>query len=47
MKDLLIEEDQELLDMLSGASDGMAETLNDVLSMQKIEEGKMELTFAP
>ena len=33
--------------MMTGASDGMAETLNDVLSMQKIEEGKMELTFAP
>ena len=47
MKDLLIEEDQELLDMLSGASDGMAETLNDVLSMQKIGEGEMELIFAP
>jgi len=37
-KDLLVAEDQELLDMMTGASDGMAE---------KIEEGKMELTFAP
>ena len=25
----------------------MTETLNNILSMQKIEEGKMELTFSP
>ena len=39
--------DQELLDMMNGAADFMGETLNNILSMQKIEEGKMELTFAP
>ena len=46
-KDLLDATDQELLDMMTGASDGMSETLNNVLSMQKIEEGKMELIFVP
>ena len=33
--------------MMKGSSDFMVETLNDVLSMQKIEEGKLELIFAP
>ena len=33
--------------MMNGATDFMGETLNNILSMQKIEEGKMELTFAP
>ena len=37
--------DLELLDMMGGAADFMSETLNNILSMQKIEEGKMELTF--
>eukprot|EP01035_Chromulina_nebulosa_P069250 gene69250-biopygen6051 len=46
-KELLDATDQELLNMMIGASDGMAETLNNVLSMQKIEEGKMELIFVP
>jgi signal transduction histidine kinase len=39
--------DLELLDMMGGAADFMSETLNNILSMQKIEEGKMELTFVP
>lgn len=46
-KDSLDSSDKELLAMMTGASDFMAETLNDVLSMQKIEEGKLELIFAP
>ena len=33
--------------MMTGVSDFMAETLNDVLSMGKIEEGKLDLIFAP
>ena len=40
-------QDQELLVMMKGASEYMAETLNNVLSMQKIEEGMMELVLAP
>eukprot|EP01035_Chromulina_nebulosa_P069362 gene69362-biopygen28413 len=35
--------DRELLTMMTGASTFMANTLNDFLSMQQIEEGKMEL----
>eukprot|EP01035_Chromulina_nebulosa_P029512 gene29512-biopygen18854 len=46
-RDVLDATDQELLVMMRGASEYMGETLNNVLSMQKIEEGKMELTFAP
>jgi len=44
---VLEQSDLELLDMMDGAMDFMAETLNNVLSMQKIEEGKMELAFIP
>jgi len=33
--------------MMKGASDFMCDTLNDVLSMQKIEEGKLELDLSP
>ena len=33
--------------MMTGVSDFMAETLNDVLSMRKNEEGKLDLLFAP
>eukprot|EP01035_Chromulina_nebulosa_P069509 gene69509-biopygen37134 len=33
--------------MMTGAADFMSETLNNILSMQKIEDGKMELTFSP
>lgn len=39
--------ERESLLMMAGASEFMAGTLNDVLSMQKIEEGKMELEFRP
>ena len=41
------EEANESLQMMRGASEFMASTLNDVLSMQKIEEGKMELEMHP
>ena len=41
------EADQELLTMMTGASTFMANTLNDFLSMQQIEEGKLELIFTP
>ena len=37
----------ELLDMMKGAGDFMSDTLNNILSMQKIEDGKMELIIAP
>jgi len=43
----LDEVERESLLMMSSASEFMAGTLNDVLSMQKIEEGKMELEFRP
>lgn len=33
--------------MMREASTFMSETLNDVLSIQKIEEGKLELSFEP
>ena len=46
-KESLDSSDKELLAMMTGASDFMAETLNDVLSMQKIEEGKLDLIYAP
>ena len=39
--------DLELVSMMKGASDFMADTLNDVLSLQKIEEGKLELELSP
>lgn len=39
----LLNEFRESLMMMRSASEFMASTLNDVLSMQKIEEGKMEL----
>ena len=41
------EADRDLLSMMTGASTFMANTLNDFLSMQQIEEGKMELIFTP
>eukprot|EP01042_Synura_sphagnicola_P001701 gene1701-1995_t len=43
----LNDEDRESLLMMKGATSFMQETLNDVLCMQKIEEGKLELTYAP
>ena len=33
--------------MMKGASEFMSDTLNDVLSMQKIEDGKLELDLSP
>jgi two-component system sensor histidine kinase BarA len=39
--------DRESLLMMKGASDFMCDTLNDVLSLQKIEEGKLELEMNP
>ena len=39
--------DLELLSVMKSASDFMADTLNDVLSLQKIEEGKLELELSP
>jgi signal transduction histidine kinase len=41
------ETDRESLLMMKGASEFMSDTLNDVLNMQKIEEGKMELDLSP
>ena len=43
----LSDEERDTLVMMKGATDFMRETLNDILCMQKIEEGKLELTFAP
>ena len=40
-------EDRESLLMMKGATSFMQETLNDILCMQKIEEGKLELIYAP
>ena len=37
----------DTLDMMDAASVYMAETLNNILSMQKIEEGKLELVMNP
>jgi len=46
MNDNMSEEDKETIGMMREAAGFMAETLNDVLSIQKIEEGKLELQFA-
>eukprot|EP01035_Chromulina_nebulosa_P069649 gene69649-biopygen48317 len=46
-RDVLEVVDKEMITTMAGAADFMTETLNNILSMQKIEEGKMELTFAP
>eukprot|EP00597_Dinobryon_sp_UTEXLB2267_P005112 CAMPEP_0170071904 /NCGR_PEP_ID=MMETSP0019_2-20121128/9688_1 /TAXON_ID=98059 /ORGANISM="Dinobryon sp., Strain UTEXLB2267" /LENGTH=457 /DNA_ID=CAMNT_0010280633 /DNA_START=879 /DNA_END=2252 /DNA_ORIENTATION=+ len=43
----MCEEDKESLQMMRVAADFMSKTLNDVLSMQKIEEGKLELDMQP
>lgn len=40
---LLSDDSKEAIDMMNGATRFMGDTLNDVLSMQKIEDGKMEL----
>ena len=39
--------DKESISMMRNASQFMSDTLNDVLSMQKIEEGKLQLEMAP
>eukprot|EP01035_Chromulina_nebulosa_P028135 gene28135-biopygen17998 len=39
--------DLEVMDTMTGAADFMTEMLNNISSMQKIEEGKIELTFSP
>jgi len=41
----IAKDDLETVDMMGNAVDFMTETLNDVLSMQKIEDGKLELNF--
>jgi signal transduction histidine kinase len=40
---LLSEDSKEAVAMMNGATRFMSDTLNDVLSMQKIEDGKMDL----
>ena len=52
---IVVKEDQsrlsdaskEAVAMMNGATNFMSDTLNDVLSMQRIEEGKMELVRKP
>jgi signal transduction histidine kinase len=39
--------DVETLSMMRSASEFMSDTLNNVLSLQKIEEGKFELELSP
>ena len=39
--------DRESLLMMKGSSEFMCDTLNDVLSMQKMDEGKLELNMHP
>jgi len=41
------ESDRESLLMMRGASEFMCDTLNDVLSMEKIEGGKLRLSLSP
>ena len=43
--DKLDQTDRQWLNIMMTAAEFMGETLNNVLSMQKIEEGKMELSF--
>ena len=38
---------REAVEMMNGATNFMSDTLNDVLSMQKIEDGKMDLLMKP
>ena len=47
MSETLQKEDLEYLDMMTGATEFMTDTLNNVLNMHKIEEGKLELDMAP
>jgi signal transduction histidine kinase/FixJ family two-component response regulator len=41
----LTSDDRDVLDMMKESTSFMTETLNDVLSIQKIEDGKLELQF--
>lgn len=41
------EQDKETISMMREATGFMAETLNDVLSLQKIEEGMLQLEYKP
>ena len=43
----IVDEDRETVEMMKEATHFMSETLNDVLSIQKIEEGKLDLHFEP
>jgi signal transduction histidine kinase len=43
----LSREEKETMGIMKEATRFMAETLNDVLSLQKIEEGKLQLEFKP
>jgi signal transduction histidine kinase len=45
--DHLVAEDKETVDTMREATGFMTETLNDVLSLQKIEEGKLHLDMRP
>ena len=48
LKSYIMDEDgQDTLAMVDSATVFMAETLNNILSMQKIEEGKFELIMSP
>ena len=47
MSDSLHTEEKEYLVMMTGATEFMSDTLNNVLNMHKIEEGKLELDQAP
>ena len=47
MSDSLHAEEKEYLVMMTGATEFMSDTLNNVLNMHKIEEGKLELDQAP
>jgi signal transduction histidine kinase len=44
---LYAQAEQEVLTMMNDATTSMAATLNDVLSLQKIEEGMLELDYQP
>lgn len=41
------ESDRESLMMMKGASEFMCDTLNDVMSIHKMEEGKLGLALSP
>ena len=47
MSETMSAEEKDYLEMMQGATEFMSDTLNNVLNMHKIEEGKLELEFAP